>query len=485
MPSLTELLCAIDEPLALSPSFSDIAISHVSADSRQVKAGGLFVALSGTQADGAQFIEKAVEAGAAAIVCDVKSIVLLPHTPVITVKNPRRALAQMAAAFYPAQPRHMVAVTGTDGKTSTADFFRQLMHGLGQRSASMGTLGVFDGAGNALYDGTHTTPDPVALHKMLAEIAPKVDYVCMEASSHGLHQHRLDGVKLEAAAFTNLARDHMDYHHTDEAYFAAKARLFDAVLPEEKTAVLNQDDARFEALLQMCARRRIKVIGFGKNGGQMKIEKLTPLPHGQHVELDILGQKTAFDIPLLGGFQVMNILAALGLVHGAGADVQKALALVPTLRGVPGRLELVATLKNGAAILIDYAHTPMALSSILSVLRPHTQNKLHVVFGCGGDRDTGKRPQMGKIASQLADVAIVTDDNPRSEDAALIRRAVMAECKNGREIAGRREAIFAAVKDLQADDVLVIAGKGHEKTQTIGSEILPFDDAEVVREAVA
>ncbi len=483
-PFLTSLLAASGEQLLLPQGAKDAPINAITADSRQVKPGALFVALGGTKVDGAGFITEAVKSGAAAVICDMHANILEQSIPLIRAGNPRCVLAKIAGAFYGAQPAHMVAVTGTDGKTSTADFFRQLVYLAGKRSASIGTLGVFNGEGKELYDGTHTTPDPVSLHKMLAGLSTKSDYVCMEASSHGLHQYRLDGVTLEAAAFTNIARDHLDYHHTEEAYFAAKARLFDGVLPEGKTAILNQDDVRFEALLQMCARRRIKVIGFGKNGGQLCIVKQSPLPHGQQVVLRIFDKEYDMEIPLLGGFQVMNMLAALGLAHGAGMDVHSLVDYLPKLRGVPGRLEPVATLKNGAAVLIDYAHTPMALRSILQVLRPHAKQKLHVVFGCGGDRDTGKRPEMGKAASELADVAIVTDDNPRSEDAALIRRAVMAECKNGREVAGRREAIVEAVKNLGAGDVLVIAGKGHEKTQTIGSDVLPFDDAVVAREVI-
>ena len=483
MPSLIELLAATDEKPAVPLSSAHYDISQITADSRQVKPGALFVALKGTQADGEKFIPEAIAAGAVAVLCE-KNAHVSENVVAVRARNTRRVLAQIASAFYAVQPAHMVAVTGTDGKTSTADFFRQLVHGLGKPVASMGTLGVFNGENEELYPGANTTPDPVALHQMLADMAARgIDYACMEASSHGLHQHRLDGVRLQAAAFTNIARDHMDYHQTDEAYFAAKARLFDALLPAGGTAVINQDDAKFPALAQICAQRGLKLIGFGRNAQHLNITSLSPLPHGQRAELAIFGQRHVVDVPLLGGFQVMNILAALGLAYGAGLDIQKALALVPQLRGVPGRLELVATLPNGAAILIDYAHTPMALASILKVLRPHTHGKLHVVFGCGGNRDVGKRPQMGKIAGELADVAIVTDDNPRGENPALIRQAIVAASKNAIEVADRREAIYAAVKQLSAGDVLVIAGKGHEKYQIVGDKTYPFDDAVVARDA--
>lgn len=483
MRSLIELINAIKDELAAPlPSPANTTITSVTTDSRTVAAGSLFVALKGTKVDGTQFIARAVQEGAVAVLCDMDAPVP-EQVPALRTRNVRRALALLAAAFYESQPAHMVAVTGTDGKTSTADFFRQLMHGLGNSSASIGTLGVFAGDGSELYAGANTTPDPVSLQAMLASMASSgISHACMEASSHGLHQHRLDGVVLEAAAFTNFARDHMDYHKTEEEYFAAKARLFE-LLPRGRTAVLNQDDARYGALKALCEARGQKVLGFGRAGGHLTIRDAQPLAHGQRVSLEVLGHKHECELPLMGGFQVMNILAALGLVHGVGGDVKKALELLPSLRGVAGRLELVATLGNGASVLVDYAHTPMALASILQVLRPHTKGRLHVVFGCGGDRDAGKRPLMGKAACELADVAIVTDDNPRSEDAALIRKAVLEGCAGGKEIADRKKAIYAAVEGLAAGDVLVIAGKGHEKYQIVGDTTYPFDDAVIARQA--
>ncbi len=474
----------VDVPQGTAP----VIITGLAVDSRKVAKGNLFFAMRGSHADGGAFIAQAFASGAVAVVCDKDTVVEQKSIAVLRVENPRLAMAQIAARFYGLQPAHMVAVTGTDGKTSTADFFRQfchLMYGMdGLHSASVGTLGILSGTGKVLFPGTHTTPDAIELHKILAELHhDHYLYVCMEASSHGLHQHRLDGVNLQAAAFTNIARDHMDYHETEEAYFAAKMRLFANLLPVGMTAVVNQDDPKFALVAEICHKRRHKMIGFGKKGEQFKLVSLKPLPHGQKVELELMGKAYTLDVPQVGAFQVMNILAALGLVVGTGGNIEQALAVVPQFTGVPGRLEQVVRLSNGATVFIDYAHTPMALANILNTLRPHTQKRLHVVFGCGGDRDAGKRPQMGKIGDELADVSIVTDDNPRSENPATIRAAIMAATQHSKEVADRREAIYGAIKGLEAGDILVIAGKGHEKIQIIGDKTLPFDDAEVAREA--
>ena len=480
---LIDLINAVREPLDYPPSAAQLSITGITSDSRSITPGNLFVALKGEHSNGADFIPQAKQNGAVAVVADLELEMGNWGLAVIRTANPLLTMAQMAAKFYGRAPAHIAAVTGTDGKTSTADFFRQFWHHMGQFSASIGTLGVLSGTGKSLYPGTHTTPYPPQLHQMLAALADMpVDYACMEASSHGLHQYRLDGVTLEAAAFTNLARDHLDYHKTEEAYFTAKSRLFDALLPEGKTAVINQDDKHFAAIAEICKRRRHRLIGFGKNGSEFALKKLTPLPNGQQVELELFGKAYTLTVPLVGAFQVMNILAALGLVVGTGGDLEKALAVVPKLAGVPGRLEQVVQLGNGATVFVDYAHTPMAFANILNTLRPHTQHQLHVVFGCGGDRDRGKRPEMGRIAQELADVVIVTDDNPRSENPALIRSAILAAALHAKEVADRREAIYGAVKALGAGDVLVIAGKGHEKTQIIGATTIPFDDAQVARD---
>lgn len=483
---LTELLQAVSDTVLPAVHFTVVEVTGITADSSKVKSGFVFVALKGEKNDGAKFIPQAIENGAIVVVREGGSGKGEELSSSIFVKNPRLALAKMAAAFYSRQPENIVAITGTDGKTSSADFFRQLVFLNGEKSVSIGTIGVISGNGKNLYAGTLTTPDSVELHRILAELAASgVQHVAMEASSHGLDQYRLDGVNLQAAAFTNIARDHLDYHKTEEAYFIAKSRLFSELLPEGKTAILNQDDKRFVELKSICEKRKHKIIGFGRNGTEFTINNITPHQHGQSVSLALFGKKYEIEVPLVGEFQVMNILAALGLAIGCGEDLEKTLSNIGKLKGVSGRLEQVAVSKNGAAIFIDYAHTPLALANILNTLRPHTQSKLHVVFGCGGDRDAGKRPQMGKIASELADVAIITDDNPRSEDPATIRAAIMAGCTGKilcKEVADRAQAIYLAIEQLGAGDTLVIAGKGHEKMQIVGDKYLPFDDAQVAQE---
>lgn len=480
MPRLTDLVKQTD--LTLPEAAQSLEIEHITADSRQVKNGSLFVALSGTKSNGLDYAQQAAEQGALAVLCAADAGDVALDIPVLRSANPRRSLSLMAAAFYNKQPTHIVAVTGTDGKTSTADFSRQFFHELGFSAASLGTIGITLGAGRQMADGTHTTPDPVALHEQLSQLAQKgCTHLAMEASSHGLHQHRLDGVRLSAAAFTSFARDHMDYHPTEEDYFNAKARLFSELLPQKGTAVLNGDDVRGAQLETICRQRGITILDYGESAQEMRIKSIEPHGSGQQVEAIIIGTPYTFDVPLAGRFQVMNILAAVGLAVATGSNVDDLVAIMPKLRGVPGRLEQVAILANGAAIYIDYAHTPAALANILRSLRPHTKNKLHVVFGCGGDRDKGKRPLMGAAASELADSVIVTDDNPRTEDAAQIRTEVLAQAAGALEVGDRRKAIEAAMQNLQSGDVLVIAGKGHEKTQTIGSEVIPFHDGEVVK----
>lgn len=466
-------------------NFDLSGISHITQDSREVRQGSLFAALKGEKVDSVQFIPQAEQQGAVAVLCAEDAT--LPNTKlrVIRAKEPRLALSQIAAQFYAKQPEHIVAVTGTDGKTSTADFFRQLMYLTGHASAAIGTLGVFDGQGKKRFDGTHTTPDAIKLHEVFAALADEnITHVCMEASSHGLDQYRMHGVILEAAAFTNIARDHLDYHKTEADYFAAKMKLFSEVLPEGKTAIINADDAKADVVKNICRKRNQRIIDFGWKADGFKILAHTPTATGQKLEVELLGARHTIEIPLAGAFQAMNILAAIGLAHACGESLEKLLAAIPKLKGVPGRLEHVATAKNGAAIYVDYAHTPAALANILTTLRPHTQGKLHVVFGCGGNRDAGKRPEMGKAANDLADVVIVTDDNPRNEDPATIRKAIMAACPRGKEVADRKAAIYAAVAALSSGDVLVIAGKGHETVQIISGVEHHFSDAEVARQAV-
>lgn len=461
----------------------DIDIQGLTADSRQVRPGYLFAALPGTKEDGSTFISDAIGRGARAVLAPA-GIALDSPVPVIADANPRLRLARMAARFFGQQPENVVAVTGTNGKTSVADFTRQIWTRLGRKAASMGTLGVI--APDLPSSKGLTTPDPVELHRVLAELAGSgVGFLAMEASSHGLDQFRLDGVRLKAAAFVNLARDHLDYHGTMEAYFAAKAQLFDRVMASGGTAVLNADSPQFPALVEICGRRGHRVLSYGMAAGaDFRIVDRLPRPNGQTLALILNARAREIDLPLAGGFQAMNALAALGLVVATGAKLDEALAALETLEGVPGRLQRVATLENGAAIYVDYAHKPGALEAVLTEIRPFTTGQLWVVFGCGGDRDRGKRPMMGEIAQRLADRVIVTDDNPRSESPAAIRAEVMQGCPDATEIGDRAEAIHAAIAGLAAGDVLVIAGKGHEQGQEIAGETRPFDDSAVARSAV-
>ncbi|ACI98053.1 UDP-N-acetylmuramoyl-L-alanyl-D-glutamate--2,6-diaminopimelate ligase [Rhodospirillum centenum] len=463
----------------------DPPITALTADSRKIVPGTLFAALPGTRHDGRDFIAQAVAAGASAVLAP-KGTVLPPgceHVALIEDLNPRRRLALLAAAFYGAQPQRIAAVTGTNGKTSTAQFTRQIWSGLGHRSGAMGTLGlVADGFPNI---ETLTTPDPVELHRLLAELARGgVTHLAMEASSHGLDQFRLDGVLVTCAGFTNLTRDHLDYHRTMEAYFQAKATLFERVMPQGAVAVLNADTPQFEALAALCRSRKQTVIGYGERGRELALHSARPLPHGQQVEIEVFGTRHSLELPLVGNFQLWNALCALGLVIGSGEDPAAATAQLARLEGVRGRLDLVARLKNGAAVYVDYAHTPDGLETVLKALRPHTVGRLVAVFGAGGDRDPGKRPLMGEVVARLADRAIVTDDNPRSEVPAVIRAAILAACPDATEIGDRAEAIEAAIAGLEQGDVLVVCGKGHEQGQIVGTEVRPFDDAAVARAAV-
>ncbi|BAE52647.1 UDP-N-acetylmuramoyl-L-alanyl-D-glutamate--2,6-diaminopimelate ligase [Paramagnetospirillum magneticum] len=462
----------------------DVTITGLTADSRAVRPGYLFAALPGTKADGRAFIPAALAAGAVAVLAPEGSRPdLPPEVVLVTDANPRRRFALMASAFHGAQPRVMTAVTGTNGKTSTAEFFRQIMARLGHAAAAIGTLGIT--APGWDNQGGLTTPDPAGLHADLARLAEMgVTHACMEASSHGLDQHRLDGVRLMAAAFTNLTRDHLDYHADMNAYAEAKLRLFAEVLPEGATAVINADSDLAPRAVELCAKRGITVLGFGRTARDLRLIEARPTAAGQELDLEIMGRAVTIRLPLAGRFQADNALAALGLALACGADPVAALEALGHLDGVPGRLQQVASRANGAPIYVDYAHTPDALETVLKALRPHAARRLVAVFGCGGDRDAGKRPLMGAIGCRLADAMIVTDDNPRSEDPAAIRAAVRGACPAGIEIADRRGAIRAAVSGLQKGDVLVIAGKGHEQGQIVGASVLPFDDAAEARDAV-
>jgi len=463
-------------PLGLPPN-----VTGMTADSRAVRPGMLYAALPGARADGRAFIAEAVACGAAVILAPAGTTwpAGVPPRPLILDAEPRRVLARLAALQAGPQPDRVVAITGTNGKTSTAEFLRQLLANAGVEAASLGTLGLITRE-NQGSPGL-TTPDPVALAATLAALARDgVQAVALEASSHGLDQFRLDGVRLAAAGFSNLTRDHLDYHGTTEAYRSAKLRLFDTLLPPGAPAVASTalEPATMDALRGIAVRRGLVLHRVGEGGDLLRLLRATPKPGGQVLEVEMGGVRHDVVLPLPGRFQADNALLAAGLAIATGtAD---ALDRLPQLRGVRGRMELAATLPNGAAVYVDYAHTPDALDRLLTALRPHTAGRLHVVFGAGGDRDAGKRPLMGAAAG-LADRAIVTDDNPRSEDPAAIRRAILAALPGAAEIGDRAAAIAAAMNDLAPGDVLVVAGKGHEQGQTVGGTILPFDDAATVR----
>ncbi len=457
----------------------------MTADSRQVAEGYLFAALPGAQVDGREFIADAVARGAVAVLAPEGTDWPpgVPPRPLLCDPEPRRALAQIAAALAGPQPDCVVAVTGTNGKTSTVEFLRQLWAADGHAAASLGTLGL-TAPGFAAGPGL-TTPDPVALAGTLAKLARAgVRRAAMEASSHGLDQFRLDGVRLAAAAFTNLTRDHLDYHGTVEAYRTAKLRLFAELLPDGAPAVASTalDADSFSGLREIASRRGLRLLRVGEGGDFLRLLRATPRPDGQELEVLADDARRIMFLPLPGRFQADNALVAAALAEATGT--RNALKLLPRLTGVRGRMELAARLRNGAAVYVDYAHTPDALERLLTALRPHTTGRLHVVFGAGGDRDRGKRPLMGAAAAKFADVAIVTDDNPRSEDPAAIRAAVLAACPDAREIGDRAAAIEAALNDLRSGDVLAVAGKGHEQGQEIGGTVLPFDDVETVRRLV-
>lgn len=474
---------------------ADIPVAGITADSRQVCPGFIFAALDGTKSKGADFIPDALAAGARAIITHTAPPHALP-VPVLVCPNPRHALALLAAAFYGRQPHHIAAVTGTNGKTSTALFTGQLWQETGCTSASLGTLGL-NAPGFPVTESL-TTPDPVALHQMLARLAGAgIDHLAIEASSHGLDQSRLDGVHVSAAGFTNLTRDHLDYHGTMEAYGAAKALLFRERLLPGGLAVINRDSDGAAIMMDAAHQRRkddIRLLTYGQHPeADFRIINVTPINQGLRCDLILLGETHTLTLPVAGRFQLWNSLCALGLSLGREGLEQPArrsaaIAALSRLNGVKGRLEQVAHTETGATIYVDYAHTPDALETILVALRPHVDKKaggrLVCLFGCGGNRDKGKRPVMGEIAARLADIAIVTDDNPRYEDAATIRSEIMTACVGGIEIADRGTAISYAIRMLHAGDVLVIAGKGHEQGQIIGGETRPFDDATEARKAI-
>jgi UDP-N-acetylmuramoyl-L-alanyl-D-glutamate--2,6-diaminopimelate ligase len=460
-----------------------IDITGVTADSRTVAPGCLFVALAGSHADGATFASDAVARGAVAILA-ATSALLSSRVPVARTTDPRRALALIAARLHPRQPEHLVAVTGTSGKTSVVEFTRQIFAACGKEAASVGTLGVVTARGTAY--GTHTTPDPVAFHATLDRLANSgVTHAAVEASSQGLDQRRVDGLRIEAAAFTNLGRDHMDYHPTVDAYLAAKLRLFTTILPQGGTAVIDMDGARAADVEAVVRKRGQTIIRVGKAGEEIRLLSVTPDRFRQKLKVRAFGEEREIVLPLAGAFQASNALVAAGLAIGTGLPRGAVLDALPRLAGVPGRLEYVGRKANGAMIFIDYAHKPDALTAALQALRPMTESLLFVVFGAGGDRDPGKRAFMGAAATANADVVIVTDDNPRSEDPAAIRKAILNAATDGIEIGDRAAAIRRAVAMLGEGDVLCVAGKGHETGQVVGDKTIPFSDHAAVQAALA
>ena len=452
----------------------DPEITGVTADSRWVRPGYLFAALPGAQADGRAFIPAALSAGAAAVLAD--NDVEAPETTVVHATDLRRAYALAAAAFWGEQPRVCVAVTGTNGKTSVAAFCRQIFGRLGHSAASMGTLGVRAGDEQITPPGL-TTPDAGDVARLMADLAGRgVTHLALEASSHGIDQRRLDGVRLTAAGFLNLTQDHLDYHHTMDGYLAAKLRLFEALLPRAGTAVLNADSDAFGAVAATATLSGHTIFSVGADGQGLRLLDRAPTADGQRLIIEAEGRRFDIALPLVGAFQASNTLVAAGLCIAAGEDAEAVLAALEHLEGAPGRLQRIGTGPKGGEAYVDYAHTPDGLETVLGALRPHARGRLIVVFGAGGDRDRGKRPMMGAIAARLADIAIVTDDNPRSEDPASIRAAILAAAPGAREIGDRGQAIRAATALLSEGDILVVAGKGHEQGQTIAGVIHPFDD---------
>jgi UDP-N-acetylmuramoyl-L-alanyl-D-glutamate--2,6-diaminopimelate ligase len=460
----------------------DTEILGMTADSRKVEPGWLFAALKGSVQDGSDFVPMAIRQGAAAILSDGSAKAgAVPH---VVADEPRRALALAAKRFCGVQPKTVVAVTGTNGKSSTVDFARQIWSRAGIKAASMGTLGAIGPDGKV--DIGHTTPDPVTIHETLKALAGQgVTHCAMEASSHGLEQHRLDGVDLAAVGFLNFTQDHLDYHGSMEEYLKSKLRLFTSLAPKGVPAIVNADSPQRDDFEAAARAAGLQVVSFGWRGEDLWIDELMPKQASQTLFLywrDV--EQKPVELPLIGEFQTLNALAAAALCLSLGMEFSAVADGLANLKPVKGRLEFVGKTEAGAAVFVDYAHTPDGLDVLLRAVRPHTAGRLKVIFGCGGDRDARKRPLMGEIASRQADDVIVTDDNPRSEDPAKIRAAVLGGAKGAREIGDRGEAIRTVIRELKKGDTLVIAGKGHETGQIIGKEVLPFSDQDVALAAL-
>jgi UDP-N-acetylmuramoyl-L-alanyl-D-glutamate--2,6-diaminopimelate ligase len=480
---LRELL---SDDAAIGAQAAGLAVSGLAVDSRAVRPGDVFFALAGAKTDGVRFIGQAVASGAVAVVGDHAPDADLP-VPFVAVSNPRRALALAAAKFFPRQPTTIAAVTGTSGKTSVAAFTRQIWQRLGKASASIGTIGLVTPQ-RTVY-GSLTTPDPIALHRSLDEIAGEgVTHLALEASSHGLDQFRLDGVRISAGGFTNLSRDHMDYHPDVVHYLDAKLRLFRNLVIDGGAAVISADHDCSQQVIDAARGRNLRIITVGRNGdasnGGIRLVNATIDGFSQRLTLEYDGRISSLLLPLVGEFQIENALVAAGLAIGTGSEAEQVFSALEHLEGAKGRLEQVGQ-RNGAPVFVDYAHKPDALAKALQALRPYAKRKLVVVFGAGGDRDAGKRPLMGAIASENADSVIVTDDNPRSENPADIRAAILGAASGAREIGDRAEAIRVAIQSLQPGDALLIAGKGHETGQILHDRVLPFSDHEAAAAALS
>ncbi|MCH2163449.1 MAG: UDP-N-acetylmuramoyl-L-alanyl-D-glutamate--2,6-diaminopimelate ligase [Marinovum sp.] len=469
---------------------ADALITGLAVDSREVKSGFLFAALPGSRVHGADFIRYAVRQDAAAILTDPEGLEMASDVldgstvAVVVVEDPRQALARASALWFGAQPEVIVAVTGTNGKTSVTNFCRQIWMLLDRPAVNLGTTGV-EGAWE--YPLAHTTPEPITLHRALASAAAEgITHCAMEASSHGLDQRRLDGVHLTAAGFTNFTQDHLDYHCTFEAYFAAKAGLFERVLPEDGMVVLNANDEHVADVAPLAKARGQKVMHVGhQEGCDLHLLQSRFDATGQDVRFSFAGKARQVRLNLIGGFQADNVLMAAGLVIAAGEAPMRVFDTLSDLEGVRGRMQLAATRSNGATVFVDYAHTPDAVETALRALRPHVMGRLVAIIGAGGDRDAGKRPLMGEAAAREADHVIVTDDNPRSEDPATIRAAVLEGAPNAVEVGDRAEAILRGVDMLEPGDALLICGKGHETGQIVGDTVFPFDDVEHASVSVA
>ncbi len=463
--------------------FDAVEVTGITADSRTVKPGDLFVAIAGSKDDGLRFVAPAVAAGAVAVMAErVASAPLRAGVAFVRVCDVRRSLALAASRFFPRQPETIAAVTGTSGKTSVAAFTRQIWTATGEAAASIGTIGLVSPA-HEIY-GSLTTPDPVALHRSLDELAGEgVTHLAIEASSHGLDQRRLDGVRIAAGGFTNISRDHLDYHPSLEAYLDAKLRLFTSLVQPRGAAVIDVDHEHADAVIEAAKHRRLRLLTVGRKGEGIRLLDAAIEGFAQTLRISYAGNTHLVRLPLPGAFQVDNALVAAGLAIATGSEPKAVFDALASLRGAKGRLDCVGE-KNGAPIFVDYAHKPDALAKALDALRPYASGRLVVVFGCGGDRDAGKRPMMGEIATAKADRVIVTDDNPRSEEPAKIRAAILQAAPGAIEIGDRREAIASAVADLRRGDVLLVAGKGHETGQIIGKQTLPFSDHDAVAAAL-